>query len=76
MKVIEFLAKLIGYFFLGCIIIIGCLSLFGYVKFKSAMNVVEEIEVTYSKECGDAKNITIKNNKVYCDGKLIKRLEE
>lgn len=73
---LSFIAKLIGYFVLGCMLIILSLTLFGYIKFSQAMNVVEEVEVTYSKQCGDAKNITIKNNKVYCDGKLIKRLEE
>lgn len=73
---LSFIAKLIGYFFLGCVLIILSLTMFGYIKFSQAMNVVEEVEVTYSKQCGDAKNITIKNNKVYCDGKLIKRLEE
>ena len=50
--------------------------MFGYVKFNHAMDVIEEVETTYTKQCGDAKNITIKNNKVYCDGKLIKRIEE
>lgn len=73
---LSFIAKLIGYFFLGCVLIILSLTMFGYIKFNQAMNVVEEVEVTYSKQCGEAKNITIKNNKVYCDGKLIKRLEE
>lgn len=73
---LSFIAKLIGYFFLGCALIILSLTMFGYIKFTQAMNVVEEVEVTYSKQCGEAKNITIKNNKVYCDGKLIKRLEE
>lgn len=73
---LSFIAKLIGYFVLGCMFIFFLLCLFGYIKFTQAMNVVEEVEVTYSKQCGDAKNITIKNNKVYCDGNLIKRLEE
>lgn len=73
---LSFIAKLIGYFFLGCVLIILSLTMFGYIKFSQAMNVVEEVETTYSKQCGEAKNITIKNNKVYCDGKLIKRLEE
>lgn len=76
MSFLKFLVNLIGYFVLGCLIIFGIMCMFGYAKFTSTMNVVEEIEVTYSKECGNATNITIKNDKVYCDGKLVKRIEE
>ena len=76
MPFLRFLIRLIGYFTLGCLIILSGMFMFGYVKFNHAMDVIEEVETTYTKQCGDAKNITIKNNKVYCDGKLIKRIEE
>lgn len=77
MSFLKFLFKLIGYFTLGCLVIIGILSTIGYIKVSHAIDVVSEVETTYTKEFGNKpKTITIKNNEVYIDGVLIKRLDK
>lgn len=77
MSFLKFLFKIIGYFALGFFMIIGIVATVAYIKVNHAMNIVSEVETTYTKEFGkEIKNITIKNNEVYIDGVLIKRLDK
>lgn len=75
-KFFDFIIKLLGFFTLGCLLIILGFSVFVYDKYGDGMTMVQEVRTTYTKVCGDVTEILIKNNVIYCDGVKVKKVEE